>query len=66
MAVVAWAKNEAEKVLKAHSDLEKEILFETGFGPSGLPHIGTFAEVVRTLYVLEAVKELEPKAKTRF
>ncbi|MDX2471412.1 MAG: lysine--tRNA ligase [SAR324 cluster bacterium] len=65
MAVVAWAKNEAEKVLKAHSDLEKEILFETGFGPSGLPHIGTFAEVVRTLYVLEAVKELEPKAKTR-
>ncbi len=65
MAQISWPKQEAEKILKAHSSLDQEILFETGFGPSGLPHLGTFAEVARTLFVVEAVKQLEPKAKTR-
>ena len=29
---------------------DKGVLFETGYGPSGLPHIGTFGEVVRTTW----------------
>ena len=65
MPEVAWPKEEAGKILSQHKDLNKEILFETGFGPSGLPHIGTFAEVVRTLFVMAAVQELAPQAKTR-
>ena len=32
----------------------KEVLFETGYGPSGLPHIGTFGEVARTTWVRHA------------
>ncbi|PPR45255.1 MAG: Lysine--tRNA ligase [Alphaproteobacteria bacterium MarineAlpha5_Bin8] len=34
------------------------ILFETGYGPSGLPHIGTFAEVVRTTMVKNAFENI--------
>ena len=34
------------------------VLFETGYGPSGLPHIGTFGEVARTTMVRHAFKEL--------
>ena len=37
------------------------ILFETGYGPSGLPHIGTFGEVMRTSMVMEAVKKIAPE-----
>jgi lysyl-tRNA synthetase, class I len=52
----AWPFEEARKLLKR---LEKhpektEILFETGYGPSGLPHIGTFGEVARTSWVRRA------------
>ncbi|MDP7114265.1 MAG: lysine--tRNA ligase, partial [Myxococcota bacterium] len=35
-----------------------EIVFETGFGPSGLPHVGTFSEVARTDFVRRAFAEL--------
>ena len=38
--------------------LKKYILFETGYGPSGLPHIGTFGEVVRTSMVQKAFNSL--------
>ncbi|MEQ8502528.1 MAG: hypothetical protein RIB84_24205, partial [Sneathiellaceae bacterium] len=34
------------------------ILFETGYGPSGLPHIGTFGEVARTSMVRRALQEM--------
>jgi lysyl-tRNA synthetase class 1 len=34
------------------------VLFETGYGPSGLPHIGTFGEVARTTMVRRAFEEL--------
>ena len=40
------------KFLKGH------ILLETGYGPSGLPHIGTFGEVVRTTMVRKALMAL--------
>ena len=44
----AWPFEEARKLLariKKSKSPKTEILFETGYGPSGLPHIGTFGEV---------------------
>jgi lysyl-tRNA synthetase class 1 len=56
----AWPYEEARKILKRYPDgpPRGEILFETGYGPSGLPHLGTFQEVVRTLMVRHALSEL--------
>lgn len=53
----AWPFEEARKVLKRVNGKTPEkgfVLFETGYGPSGLPHIGTFGEVVRTTMVRRA------------
>ncbi|MGI9392642.1 MAG: lysine--tRNA ligase [Parvibaculales bacterium] len=65
-AAKAWPFEEARKVVKR---LERtggnEVLFETGYGPSGLPHIGTFGEVARTSMVRAALLALEPSVKTR-
>lgn len=50
----SWCFEEAEKLmhrLNAARDNKKVVIFETGYGPSGLPHIGTFGEVARTLMV---------------
>ena len=41
------------------------MIFETGYGPSGLPHIGTFNEVLRTTFVRHAYEELTGGAPTR-
>ena len=41
------------------------MIFETGYGPSGLPHIGTFNEVLRTTFVRHAFDELTGGAPTR-
>jgi lysyl-tRNA synthetase class 1 len=56
----AWPYEEARKILKRYPDGpgEKAILFETGYGPSGLPHLGTFQEVARTLMVRHALSEM--------
>ncbi|MGI9484123.1 MAG: lysine--tRNA ligase [Hyphomicrobiales bacterium] len=48
----------AERVKAATGKAPKEILFETGYGPSGLPHIGTFGEVARTTMVRRAFEML--------
>ncbi|MCP4106291.1 MAG: lysine--tRNA ligase [Desulfobacteraceae bacterium] len=59
-----WPFGEAEKVLKRHNyDPERIYTFETGFGPSGFPHIGTFGEVVRTEFIINALKEAGLKTK---
>ncbi len=53
----AWPFEEARKVLKRVGNKTPDkgyVLFETGYGPSGLPHIGTFGEVVRTSMVRHA------------
>jgi lysyl-tRNA synthetase, class I len=53
----AWPFAEARSVLQRYGDGAPEkgyVLFETGYGPSGLPHIGTFGEVVRTTMVRRA------------
>jgi lysyl-tRNA synthetase class 1 len=56
----AWPYEEARKLLKRYPDGpgDKAIVFETGYGPSGLPHLGTFQEVARTLMVRHALAEL--------
>src|SRR2546430_8690108 len=58
----AWPFTEArflwDERLKAKTPDKGYVLFETGYGPSGLPHIGTFGEVVRTTMVRQAFKRL--------
>ncbi len=58
----AWPFQEAQRLLKRYPDGAKPdglpIIFETGYGPSGLPHIGTFQEVLRTTFVRRAFEAL--------
>ncbi|MGH7189674.1 MAG: lysine--tRNA ligase, partial [Acetobacteraceae bacterium] len=55
----AWPFNEAEKLAARMARAgKKSALLETGYGPSGLPHIGTFGEVARTTWVRLAFTEL--------
>ncbi|MCF8469853.1 MAG: lysine--tRNA ligase [Parvibaculum sp.] len=64
----AWPFEEARKIvtrLERESGPERTILFETGYGPSGLPHIGTFGEVARTTMVRRAFELLMPGVPTR-
>src|SRR5215469_6888905 len=68
----AWPFEEARKILariggpEKARDAGREVLFETGYGPSGLPHIGTFGEVARTSMVRHAFRVLtEDRVETR-
>jgi lysyl-tRNA synthetase, class I len=66
----AWPFEEARRIRKRLETLaggaDKTVIFETGYGPSGLPHIGTFGEVARTAMVRHAFEVLtEGKRKTR-
>lgn len=64
----AWPFEEARKLLKRYPQGRPDgapILFETGYGPSGLPHIGTFQEVLRTTLVRRAYEVLTDGAPTR-
>lgn len=54
--MTSWPFQEAEKILQEFPN-KKEIIFETGYGPSGLPHIGTFGEVLRTTVIVNALKK---------
>lgn len=57
----AWPYEEARKLLKRYPEGKPggaPIIFETGYGPSGLPHIGTFNEVLRTTMVRHAFQTL--------
>jgi lysyl-tRNA synthetase class 1 len=54
-----WPFEEAAKVARRLAASGKtHALFETGYGPSGLPHIGTFGEVARTTWVRHAFTTL--------
>ena len=58
----AWPFVEIRKLLKERKDLikaKKKIIFQTGYGPSGLPHIGTFGEVSRTTMMINALQHVE-------
>lgn len=65
----AWPFEEARKIVKRWPKGKPAelgpVLFETGYGPSGLPHIGTFQEVLRTTMVRHAYQALVPGAATR-
>jgi lysyl-tRNA synthetase, class I len=63
----AWPFEEARKLVARLAKTPKdEVIFETGYGPSGLPHIGTFGEVARTTMVRHAFRILtDDKIKTR-
>ncbi len=69
-AARAWPFEEARKLLArveartAHDKPVETVLFETGYGPSGLPHIGTFGEVARTTWVRHAFEAMSD-IKTR-
>ncbi|WP_146590065.1 lysine--tRNA ligase [Puniceibacterium confluentis] len=57
MSAKAWPFEEARRLLKRYEKVPPEkgyVLFETGYGPSGLPHIGTFGEVARTTMIRRA------------
>ncbi len=57
----AWPFVEAKKMLRERKTfIEKkgQITLQTGYGPSGLPHIGTFGEVARTSMIVNALKQL--------
>ncbi|SIT55280.1 Lysine--tRNA ligase [Mesorhizobium prunaredense] len=56
----AWPFEEARKIVERYkgTDYPETVLFETGYGPSGLPHIGTFGEVARTSMVRHAFRVL--------
>src|ERR1044072_4310564 len=63
----AWPFEEArQSVARLKKKPRDEVIFETGYGPSGLPHIGTFGEVARTTMVRHAFRVLTgDKVKTR-
>ncbi|NCP12527.1 MAG: lysine--tRNA ligase, partial [Sphingomonadales bacterium] len=61
----AWPFEEARRIAKRYPDGKRDaegnpapVIFETGYGPSGLPHIGTFNEVLRTTMVRRAYEAL--------
>ena len=57
----SWPFIEAKKILRERkTSIEKKgkIILQTGYGPSGLPHIGTFAEVARTSMLVNALNHL--------
>ena len=61
MTSKAWPFEEARRILKRYEKAPPEkgfVLFETGYGPSGLPHIGTFGEVARTTMIRRAFQEI--------
>ena len=61
LATSSWPFVEARKLVKERQKIfEKKgkITLQTGYGPSGLPHIGTFAEVARTTMMVNAIKQI--------
>ncbi|MCU7611615.1 lysine--tRNA ligase [Anaplasma capra] len=64
MAHNSWPFREAERILQTFGE-EREVIFSVGYGPSGLPHIGTFGEVVRTAFVANALRTISPNTSTR-
>ena len=62
----AWPFVEAKKILrerKKYIEKKGKIILQTGYGPSGLPHIGTFGEVARTSMVVNALNQITEMPK---
>src|SRR5271163_544746 len=63
-----WPYEEARKLadrVRAYQP-DRPVVFQSGFGPSGLPHLGTMGEVLRPSYVRHAFKLLSPDRPQRF
>ncbi|MGH7916542.1 MAG: lysine--tRNA ligase [Candidatus Binataceae bacterium] len=67
-ALDLWPYEEARKLSQrvASPDASRAVVFESGFGPSGLPHLGTMGEVLRPYYVRHAFIALGNSQPTRF
>ena len=66
MTYKEWPFVEARRILDRIERIGKSsVTAETGYGPSGLPHIGTFGEVARTSFVLQALGVVAPKIESR-
>ena len=58
----SWPFVEVRKLIKDRKEIikkKKKITFQTGYGPSGLPHIGTFGEVARTTMMINALNHIQ-------
>ena len=58
----SWPFVEVRKLLKDRKEIiqkKKKVTFQTGYGPSGLPHIGTFGEVARTSMMINALNHIQ-------
>ncbi len=58
----SWPFVEVRKILKERKELirkKNKVTFQTGYGPSGLPHIGTFGEVARTSMMINALNHIQ-------
>ncbi|HVO39051.1 MAG TPA: lysine--tRNA ligase [Spirochaetia bacterium] len=61
-----WPFIEAQRIVdRLARGGSSAVVAETGYGPSGLPHIGTFGEVARTSFVLQALGSIAPKVSSR-
>ena len=56
------AEGKADEAVAALPALQRAVILETGYGPSGLPHVGTFQEVARTTMVRSAFRALTDDA----
>jgi lysyl-tRNA synthetase, class I len=66
MTYKEWPFIESRRILDRLERLGKNsVTAETGYGPSGLPHIGTFGEVARTSFVLQALATVAPKVESK-
>jgi lysyl-tRNA synthetase class 1 len=65
--VELWPVEEARRLAQRAKAFEpsQPVIFESGFGPSGLPHLGTMCEILRPAYVRKAFAEIEPDRATR-
>ncbi|HUO05255.1 MAG TPA: lysine--tRNA ligase [Candidatus Binataceae bacterium] len=62
-----WPFEEARRIAERVAGYapSRPVIFESGFGPSGLPHLGTMAEVLRPAFVRKALAQLEPARASR-
>ncbi len=62
-----WPREEARRLAErvASYDPDRPVIFQSGFGPSGLPHLGTMAEILRPSFVRKAFHLIEPSRPSR-
>jgi lysyl-tRNA synthetase class 1 len=62
-----WPREEAARLAERIRDYApgRPVIFESGFGPSGLPHLGTMCEVLRPAYVRQALRAIDPDRPSR-